>query len=97
MIQNGECEVLRERDGNQDRIALLGSGDYFGEMAVLADLTRGATVRAVKPANLLVIPKDEFDLLKENVPVFDQFFRELAESRAEPGPHGSAAGADGSG
>ena len=97
VIQNGECEVLRERDGNQDRIALLGSGDYFGEMAVLADLTRGATVRAVKPANLLVIPKDEFDLLKENVPVFDQFFRELAESRAEPGPHGSAAGADGSG
>ncbi len=97
VIQNGECEVLRERDGKQDRIALLGSGDYFGEMAVLADLTRGATVRAVKPANLLVIPKDEFDLLKENVPVFDQFFRELAESRAEPGPHGSAAGADGSG
>ncbi len=97
VIQTGECEVLRERDGKQDRIALLGSGDYFGEMAVLADLTRGATVRAVKPVNVLVIPKDEFDLLKENVPVFDQFFRELAESRAEPGPDRSAAGADGSG
>lgn len=96
VIQSGECEVLRERDGKQDRIALLGSGDYFGEMAVLADLTRGATVRAVTPADVLVIPKDEFDLLKENVPVFDQFFRELAKSRAEPGPSRSAAGADGS-
>ena len=97
VIQNGECEVLRERDGKQDRIALLGSGDYFGEMAVLSDLTRGATVRAVKPVNVLVIPKDEFDILKENVPVFAQFFRELAESRAEPGPDRSAAVADGSG
>ena len=97
VIQNGECEVLREKDGKQDRIALLGSGDYFGEMAVLTDLTRGATVKAVKPVNVLVIPKDEFDLLKENVPVFDQFFRELAESRAEPGPNRSTAGADSSG
>ena len=97
VIQSGECEVLRESDGQQDQIATLGSGDYFGEMAVLSDLTRGATVKAAKPTNVLVIPKDEFDLLKENVPVFDQFFRELAESRADPNAQGSAAGADPSG
>jgi len=91
VIRNGECEVLRETNGKQTQIAQLGSGDYFGEMAVLSDLTRGATVRAVKATNVLVIPKDQFELLKENVPVFEQFFRELAESRAA-GPNGSAAG-----
>ncbi len=96
VIQSGECEVLREIDGKHEQIALLGSGDYFGEMAVLSDLTRGATVRAVTASNVLLIPKDEFDLLKENVPVFDQFFRELAESRT-PGPNGSAAGTESAG
>ncbi len=81
-IQEGECEVLRDEGGTKKQIAVLRSGDYFGEMAVLSDLSLNATVRALSPTNVLVIPKDDFDMLTSNVPVFDQFFRELAQKRA---------------
>ena len=82
VIQEGECEVLRDEGGTKKQIAVLRSGDYFGEMAVLSDLSRNATVRAISPTNVLVITKDDFDMLTANVPVFDQFFRELAQKRA---------------
>ena len=82
VIQEGECEVLRDEGGTKKQIAVLRSGDYFGEMAVLSDLSRNATVRAISPTNVLVIPKDDFDMLKANVPVFGQFFRDLAQKRA---------------
>ena len=81
VIREGECEVLRDEGGTDKQIAVLRSGEYFGEMAVLSDLSRNATVRALLPTNVLVIPKDDFDMLKANVPVFDQFFRELAQKR----------------
>ena len=81
VIREGECEVLQNEGGKDKQIAVLRSGEYFGEMAVLSDLSRNATVRALSPTNVLVIPKDDFDMLKANVPVFDQFFRELAQKR----------------
>ena len=42
-------------------------GDFFGEMAVLADKRREATVKAVEPVEVLRIPADEFQaFLRQN-------------------------------
>ena len=38
----------------------LARGDYFGEIALLRGSTRMATVRAVTPARLLVLSKEDF-------------------------------------
>src|SRR4029077_20454307 len=40
VIEEGECEVFREQKGDQELLATLGRGAYFGEMALLSDRTR---------------------------------------------------------
>jgi CRP-like cAMP-binding protein/uncharacterized pyridoxamine 5'-phosphate oxidase family protein len=60
IIVDGEVEVLREDDGIERRLATLAQGQFFGEMAILRDSPRMATVRAVKPTTLFAMERDSF-------------------------------------
>src|SRR5215469_1595635 len=40
VIDEGECEVLYEREGEQELLATLSGGECFGEMALLSDRAR---------------------------------------------------------
>ena len=82
VIQDGECEVLRDKDGSEEVLATLKHGDYFGEMALLSDQTRNATIRARSAMNVLIITKHDFNKLRESVPAFGDVFSELAKRRA---------------
>ena len=82
VIEKGRCEVLRDVDGMLQHVADLGAGDYFGEMAVLADVSRNATVRASESSDVLLIRKGDFNLLKTSVPAFGDVFRDLARTRS---------------
>jgi CRP-like cAMP-binding protein len=53
-------------DGTQ--VATLGPGEFVGEMALLHDGRRGATVTAVEPTHALVIAADEVDTMLASVP-----------------------------
>jgi NADH:quinone reductase (non-electrogenic) len=91
-IEKGECRVFREHEDQQELIATLDCGQYFGEMALLSDTTRNATIRACTPTDVLIIPKAEFSKLRRSVPAFGDFFRDLASVRALAGSsHSSAA------
>lgn len=81
VVDKGHCEVTRGAHGSEEHIADLADGDYFGEMAVLADISRNATVRAITPLDVLLIPRNDFNQLKTAVPAFGAVFRELAERR----------------
>jgi NADH dehydrogenase len=81
VIEKGRCEVVREGGGVSQHIADLGDGDYFGEMAVLADVSRNATVIATNPTDLLLIHKDDFNQLKTSVAAFGKAFEKTAEER----------------
>jgi len=91
VIEKGQCEVLRMTGDEQQHLADLGAGDYFGEMAVLADVSRNATIRATKPLDVLLIPKSDFNLLKTSVPVFGDHFRRLMERRSSVASSDSSA------
>ena len=82
VIQSGECDVLRETNGLQSPIATLGPGDYFGEMALLDDVTRNATVRVRTTMDVLLVSKDDFEALKTSIPAFGDVFRKLAKDRS---------------
>ena len=85
VIEDGECEALREQNGEQQLFATLGRGEYFGEMALLSDRTRNATIRARTAMNVSIIPKEDFNKLRRSVPIFEDVFIELATRRAEAG------------
>jgi NADH dehydrogenase len=85
VIEDGECEALRDQNGEQQLLATLGRGEYFGEMALLSDKTRNATIRARTAMNVSIIPKEDFNKLRRSVPIFEDVFIELATRRAEAG------------
>jgi uncharacterized protein YhbP (UPF0306 family) len=63
IIVDGEVEVVYEEDGATRRLATLTAGQFFGEMAILRDTPRMATVRAVGPATLFAMERDAFRAL----------------------------------
>jgi NADH dehydrogenase len=98
VIQQGECDVLKEESGVASTLATLRAGEYFGEMAVLSDKTRNATIQARTAMEVLLIPKRDFDTLRKSVPAFGEVFHELARKRAPahaPAPSDTPAPADG--
>ncbi|MCK5097961.1 MAG: cyclic nucleotide-binding domain-containing protein, partial [Desulfobacteraceae bacterium] len=61
LVIDGEVEVIKElTDGNKMKIAIIGAGDSFGEMALLEDEPRSATIRTTKPSRFLIIHQQEF-------------------------------------
>ena len=61
IIVRGEVEVLHRRESEEVvRLAVLEDGDYFGEMALLRDIPRTATVRTLQPCTFLVMQRDVF-------------------------------------
>jgi CRP-like cAMP-binding protein len=59
-IQEGEVEVILERDGQQIPLAVRGAGDIIGEMAIFEQDVRMATVRALGRARVLTVDKKTF-------------------------------------
>src|SRR4051794_5910359 len=59
VIVSGEASV----DVGLDRVATLGAGDLVGEMALIDNQPRSATVRAVTPMKLLSLDADRFRTL----------------------------------
>jgi CRP-like cAMP-binding protein len=62
LIRAGRAEVLKvDGQPNPAQVAVLGPGDYFGEIALLRDVPRTATVRALDTLALYSLARDEFE------------------------------------
>ncbi|MEP7105283.1 MAG: cyclic nucleotide-binding domain-containing protein [Chloroflexota bacterium] len=58
IIASGRCEVtVEESPGHSITIAFLGPGDFFGEMALISEETRTATVRTLEDCQLLELSR----------------------------------------
>lgn len=60
LIQSGSVEVYTEHEGKTIKLAELGVGQIFGEMALIFDDPRAASVRATEDCNLIVITRQSF-------------------------------------
>ncbi|KPJ51498.1 hypothetical protein AMJ39_09755 [candidate division TA06 bacterium DG_24] len=60
VVLSGEVEVIRQSGEEEIPLATLGKGQVFGEMALLGDTTRSATVRVKSKARILTVDKKGF-------------------------------------
>jgi CRP/FNR family transcriptional regulator, cyclic AMP receptor protein len=60
VIQAGRGVVLREEDGVEEIVGVLGAGDVFGEMSIFERQPRSATVRAKGATRVLTLDKQWF-------------------------------------
>ena len=60
VIQQGQVEVLLKKGDADVCVAVLGEGDFFGEMALFDQEVRSATVRAKGEARILTLEKRTF-------------------------------------
>ena len=57
VVREGHFEVGRTTAGGTKKLARLRPGDWFGELALLGDGTRTATVTAAEPAIVVEVPR----------------------------------------
>ncbi len=58
LVESGRCEVyVEESPGHTITIALMGPDDFFGEMALISEETRTASVRALEDCKLLTLDR----------------------------------------
>ncbi len=60
IIVAGRVEVVRDDGGSERLVATLGPGQFFGEVAILRDMPRTATVRALTGVSLLTMDDEIF-------------------------------------
>lgn len=88
IVESGRAKVaIKDEEGREKILSVFGEGDYFGEMALLSDQPRSATVTVVGDTELLMLPKEVFEkFLAANLNVMRQFVslmsRRLAETSA---------------
>ena len=69
MILEGDFEVTKTINNTDARLLkTLNAGDFFGEMALIHNAPRAATVKALTPAVVLELEKDGFDRVLKHSP-----------------------------
>src|SRR4029078_8693233 len=94
VIIKGDAEVIVPSNGGDIPIAILHDGDFVGEIAILCDTPRTATVRAKSELKALRIRKEPFfELLHQFPEMAVEMTRLLAErlTRTTAGPEEAAA------
>ena len=79
-IRSGEVEVIDEDSGSILRS--LGPGEYFGEIALIADAPRSATIRTVSQVELAVLGKRNFLNMMRLIPETENAILQTVQERA---------------
>src|SRR5215213_5404766 len=84
IINEGTVEILNQVGDEEQVLAVLEKGDFFGEMSVLEDLPRAASARAATDIRLLQINGSTFDqLLQGNPEIAVRMMRKLSRRLRE--------------
>ena len=79
IIHSGQVEIVKRVGEQEQQLALLEKGDFFGEMSLLEELPRAASARALTDAKLLEINGSTFDrMLRNNPEIAVRMMRKLS-------------------
>lgn len=87
IISSGTVEVLKTSAGGK-RLNRLFAGDFFGELALLTDSPRRATVRAESPVTVFRLSKDDFGHVIATWPKVRDMILSVASGYSELKPPG---------
>ena len=81
VLVDGSVEVLKQVEGKEDRLLhVAGPGEALGELTLLADLPRSASLRAATDAVVLVLRDDAFhEWLRRHPDLSRRMMKRLAE------------------
>ena len=79
IVVRGRVEVLRQNE----RVAVLDDGDYFGEIALLTGLPRTATVRALTGSTCIALDKESFGAFLARSPGLEEQLWRVAAQRQQ--------------
>lgn len=82
ILLTGRAEVVV----GDRRVAELAAGATFGEMALVANTRRNATVRCTEAMDVLTLPKRDFGLLAAHLPGVKQSVDKVIKERTAPPP-----------
>ncbi len=87
IIHRGKIEITKKFEGYEEFVlAVQSDGDFFGEMALLDEGRRSATVRALEPTTVLEISRNNFETLLYKAPVLAyRILKELSSRLRETG------------
>ncbi|HSA24625.1 MAG TPA: cyclic nucleotide-binding domain-containing protein, partial [Myxococcota bacterium] len=81
-IASGKVRVLKRLEAKKLlQLAVLGEGQFFGEMAVLRGGPRGASVQAVEAGDLFEITREVLDEVRRQYPTVDDVLKRFAQQR----------------
>jgi CRP/FNR family transcriptional regulator, cyclic AMP receptor protein len=71
IITEGKVKISRGLiEGQEATLAVLGNGDFFGELALLDDSPRSATAKALRPTTTLTLHREQFTAFISQNPDF---------------------------
>lgn len=85
LVQSGLVKIYRiAEDGREKTLALLGEGEFFGEMALFDDEPRSAIAQALEKTTLLILFRNDFlDFLGDNPAACRQMIKVLSHRLRE--------------
>jgi CRP-like cAMP-binding protein len=83
LILQGRVDVvLEDIDGGEQVVNTLGKGQYFGEMALMGNRRRSATVRAAdRQASVVELTLGDFERLLEHSEIFGDRLNQIVAER----------------
>ncbi|HBL15752.1 MAG: hypothetical protein A2X36_13350 [Elusimicrobia bacterium GWA2_69_24] len=82
IVQKGKLSVLVSKGWfTSSEVAKLGPGDFFGEMALLSDARRSATVACLEYSRLFVLMSADFKFVLRKNPQFAAEVQRIADRR----------------
>src|SRR5437773_90653 len=81
LIKDGQVKItMISPEGKEIILSMLGSGEFFGEMSLLDDSPRSATVIATEPLEVVTIWRNDFlQILQENFSITRKVLAELSK------------------
>jgi ATP-binding cassette subfamily B protein len=84
LIARGQVSVHKTgADGIEKRVAVLEDGDYFGEIALVRNVPRVATVRTMTPCVMLTLHRDIFQSLLDRSPEVREKIEQTVHNRTQ--------------